>query len=127
MHHPGDAAAAQGAPPQPGRGIAVLIGIDAYAHGIPALRNAVRDIESVGAVLREIYGYEVRYLRDAEASLNALRDLFRALANELTAADHLILYFAGHGVAEELQDDDDGPRGFLIPQDASADAPDSFL
>lgn len=110
-----------------GRKLAVLIGIDAYQHDIPALRNAVRDIETVGAVLRDLYGYELRFIRDAQATLAALRELLRALPAELNAGDSLVLYFAGHGVAEELLDAADGPQGFLIPQDAKADEPQSFL
>lgn len=105
----------------------MLIGIDAYQRDIPALRNAVRDIETVGAVLRDDYGYQLRFLRDAQASLAALRGLLGELPGEVQPGDSLILYFAGHGVAEELHDGVEGPQGFLIPHDAKADDPASFL
>ena len=101
-----------------GRKLAVLIGIDAYQHDIPALRNAVRDIETVGAVLRELYGYELRFIRNAQATLAALRELLGALPQELSPGDSLILYFAGHGVAEELLDAAGvGANGDRVPFD----------
>lgn len=110
-----------------GRKIAILIGIDAYQRGIPALRNAVRDVDAVAKVLAEDHGYEVRCLRDQEATLAGLRGLFTALPSALSPEDRLILYFAGHGLADELGEQDDGPQGFLIPQDAEREDPKTFL
>lgn len=100
------------------RCIAVLIGIDAYQNGVPRLRNAVRDVESVAKVLHEDHGYAVRLLRDEEATLAGLRSLLSALPADLDANARLILYFAGHGIVDEKSDDSAGPQGFLIPQDA---------
>ena len=42
----------------------------------------------------------------------------------MTADDRLLVYFAGHGIA---LDGDDGPAGYLIPQDGDVDDRASFL
>lgn len=83
------------------RCIAVLIGIDAYQSGVPMLRNAVHDVESVAKVLQQDHGYEVRLLRDAEATLAGIRSLLSALPADLDAMARLILYFAGQGIVDE--------------------------
>ncbi len=109
------------------RKLAILIGIDAYHQGVPQLRNAVRDVQRVAQVLKDEHGYEVRLLLDAEAGRAALLDLLQALAEELGAADRFIFYFAGHGIAEEVDDTGSGPQGFLVPCDARRDDAGSFL
>ncbi len=104
-----------------GRKIAVLIGINEYQQGVPALRNAVHDARAVAQVLREGHGYEVRLLLDAQASLAALRELLTSLVAELADKDRFLFYFAGHGLAEDLGEQSDGPQGFLLPYDAHRD------
>jgi hypothetical protein len=107
------------------RSLALVVGVDAYAQGIPPLHSAVADAEAMAAVLRDRHGFEVLLRSDAAASRAALENL---LARELSAAlgpdDRLLLYFAGHGLAA---DTDDGPTGYLLPQDARANAPASWL
>jgi uncharacterized caspase-like protein len=46
------------------------------------------------------------------------------LPREIGASDRLLVCFAGHGVA---LDGDDGPRGYLVPQDARPHDPSSLL
>ena len=105
--------------------LAIVIGIDRYAHGIPQLRSAVNDARRVGALLGDVHGYEVRAFLDEDATLDRLRALF---LDELPAAvdadDRVFLYFAGHGVA---LDGDQGPNGYLLPQDAQRGDAGSYL
>jgi len=116
---------------QSGRRLAVLIGINEYKNGIPPLRNAIRDIEAVAGVLREHHGYQVQTLADEQAGRHALIELLDRLPRELAPDDRLILYFAGHGIAEESAaheaEASSGPMGFLIPHDACGDDPGTFL
>ena len=59
------------------------------------------------------------------ASLARLRAFFEeSLPSEIEADDRLLVYFAGHGIALE---GNDGPAGYLVPQDASAQDKNSFL
>lgn len=107
------------------RSHAVVIGVDNYRNGVPPLRTAVSDAATLAALLEKEHGYEVRLLTDEAAGLAALSDL---LDNRLPAAvgpdDRLLFYFAGHGIAT---DGDDGPVGYLLPQDVRGDDPGTFL
>ena len=107
--------------------MAVLVGIDAYGQGIAPLRSAVADVRSVAQILADEHGYSTRLLLDSDATLAGLRALLASLAQQVSADTRLVLYFAGHGIAEETEQSTDGPRGFLIPQDARRDDPQTFL
>ncbi len=103
---------------------AVVIGIDEYGQGIPSLRTAVNDAGRIAQVLETGYGYAVRLLTE-HVSLANLRAVFdESLPNEIEADDRLLVYFAGHGIA---LDGDDGPAGYLVPQDAGRQDKGSFL
>jgi WD40 repeat protein len=104
--------------------IALLIGINDYGNGIPRLSSAVADARRLAGLLRDRHGYEV-ILMDTEVTLSAL---LRVLTNDITRKvgpeDRMLFYFAGHGVA---LDGDDGPAGYLIPQDAVRGKPSTFF
>ena len=95
-----------------GRRLAIPIGIDDYlkGSGIPPLRNAVRDVQSVAQVLRDLHDYEVRLLLDGQATLAGLRALFAQLPGEVSNDTRLVLYFAGHGIADETEQESAGPQ-----------------
>jgi hypothetical protein len=103
---------------------AVVIGIDEYRNGVPTLRTAGNDARRVAEAMESGFGYAVRLLAE-DVTLGKLRVLFgETLPGEVEADDRLLVYFAGHGIA---LDGDDGPAGYLVPQDARADDRDSFL
>ncbi|MFZ2518046.1 MAG: caspase family protein, partial [Anaerolineae bacterium] len=100
--------------------LAVVIGINAYANGIPRLTTAVNDATRLAELLRDAHGYETILLTEPETNQPVTRERLTALFTEELPArlgddDRLLIYFAGHGVA---LDGDDGPRGYLVPQDA---------
>jgi WD40 repeat protein len=100
--------------------LAIVIGIDAYDSGIPRLTTAVNDAARLADLLRASHGYETILLTEPETNQPVTRDRLAALFTEELPArlgddDRLLVYFAGHGVA---LDGDDGPRGYLVPQDA---------
>ena len=103
---------------------AVVIGIDEYGQGIPSLRTAVHDASRIAQVLEKEYGYSVRAMTE-DVSLANLRGVFEeTLSREIEADDRLLVYFAGHGIA---LDGDDGPAGYLVPQDANREDKAGFL
>ncbi|OLT59437.1 caspase family protein [Moorena bouillonii] len=98
------------------RNLAFIIGIDNYTNGISALNTAVNDAKQLAEVLRTKHDYEVwEYLDEVATLSNFHKFLFHTLPEQVTENDRLVFYFAGHGVA---LNGDDGPAGYLIPQDA---------
>ncbi|MEL6900155.1 MAG: caspase family protein [Cyanobacteria bacterium J06606_4] len=107
------------------RSLAVVVGINQYSNGIAPLRTAVGDAEAIAHILRDKHGYEVITLLDEKAQSADLRQLIQTtLPDQIPAESRLLFYFAGHGIA---QDGEDGPAGYLIPQDAVPGQIDSYL
>ena len=92
---------------------ALVIGNSQFAH-LPDLRTPGRDAEAVASVLRERYGFKVRVLRDATRYeiLTTLNEYYRTL----TENDNFLLYYAGHGELDDVND-----RGHWLPVDAEPD------
>ena len=93
---------------------ALLIGSDRYRH-LPRLDTAVNDVTSLAEVLSKRYGFETTTLIDADryqilSALNKLR-------GRLTDRDNLIIYYAGHGELDEINQ-----RGQWLPVDAELDS-----
>ncbi|WP_019507294.1 caspase family protein [Pleurocapsa sp. PCC 7319] len=107
------------------RSVAIIIGIDNYQHGIPTLRTAVNDAKKISQILHNYHGYKIWGLLDEKATLaKFIRLIEESLPNKILESDRLIFYFAGHGIA---LNGDDGPEGFLIPQDARMGDTSSYL
>jgi WD40 repeat protein len=104
--------------------LAVLIGIDRYGDNVPALRTPVADAEELAGVLRRDHGFEAEVVADEDATLSKLRALLADLGNRVGKDDRVLFYFAGHGIALES---DEGPKGYLLPQDAGRDSIDQYL
>ncbi len=106
------------------RSLAVIIGIQDYSNHIPPLQTPIRDATRLAQVLADEHGYETLVLTE-QVTLARLRTLLESeLPNRLDKNDRLLVYFAGHGVALT---DENGPAGYLIPQDANAAEPAGFL
>ncbi|MEA5595446.1 caspase family protein [Rivularia sp. UHCC 0363] len=107
------------------RNLAFIIGINNYKNGISSLKTAVNDAKKLVETLREKHGYQAWVCLDEVATLNNLNQLLeKTLPEQVTENDRLLFYFAGHGVA---LNGDDGPAGYLIPQDAKQGDTDSYL
>ena len=96
--------------------IAVIIGINNYENGIPALGTAKEDAEAIAEILAENYHYKIHSIINNQATKKQLEQLLNIdLPNLIkTPSSRLIFYFAGHGIA---LNGDEGPQGYLIPQD----------
>ncbi|HEX5787371.1 MAG TPA: caspase family protein [Woeseiaceae bacterium] len=92
---------------------ALVIGIDDYEFMNP-LQTAVNDAGSIREVLVERFGFRVRYLEDP--TRNEILEMLNTLRKELTEKDNLLIYYAGHGTLEEVND-----RGYWLPRDAKPD------
>ena len=112
-----------------GRSLALIIGINAYSNGIPPLKNAVSDARALANLLGDKSRYdnydEVLLRVDQNATLLDIKELLESfLKDELKENDRLLFYFAGHGTTSEGEE---GPVGYILPQDANASDPDTFL
>jgi hypothetical protein len=93
-----------------GRFHALVIGVQNYTSLTP-LRTPRKDAESIAKVLAERYGFTVRLLEDVKRE-DIMRAL-NALKNQLTDTDNLLIYYAGHGTLDEVNQ-----RGYWLPKDA---------
>jgi WD40 repeat protein/energy-coupling factor transporter ATP-binding protein EcfA2 len=101
--------------------LAVVIGINDYQNGISTLGTARQDAEAIAKILETDYNYQVHLITDKTDIQATSKNLKDWLEKDLPEAikvvnpSRLIFYFAGHGIA---LNGDDGPQGYLIPQDA---------
>jgi uncharacterized caspase-like protein/predicted nucleic acid-binding Zn-ribbon protein len=93
-----------------GRFFALVIGNNDYRH-LPKLQTAVNDARAVSKLLRERYGFQVTTIENADryAILSALNEL----RENLTEEDNLLIYYAGHGELDRVNQ-----RGNWLPVDA---------
>ncbi len=107
------------------RSIAVILGVDKYGNSIPTLRTAVSDATTLAGLLKNEHGYEVWLRCNEDVSLERITELLNEeLPARVSSSDRLLFYFAGHGIAIN---GDEGPVGYLIPQDAYREDPATFL
>ena len=107
------------------KSLAVVIGIDHYADGIPQLRSAVNDARRLSTILGTDHGYSVITLLNGDASQERITHLLTSeLPGSIGPDDRVLFYFAGHGVA---RDGDEGPTGYLLPADAKRGDESSYL
>jgi hypothetical protein len=98
---------------------ALVIGNNEYRQ-IRPLKTAVNDAREIAGVLGEQYGFKVTLLLNANryemlSALNALRA-------QLTEDDNLLLYYAGHGQLDRVNQ-----RGHWLPVDAEPDSPANWI
>jgi WD40 repeat protein len=105
------------------KSLAILVAIDSYLE-VPVLHTPVADAEKLAQVLREDHGFETELLRNEEATFDKLTEVLAGLVKQVGANDRVLFYFAGHGTALPS---DDGPRGYILPQDAERDSDRRYL
>jgi hypothetical protein len=102
------------------RKVALLIGVNDYRGNIPRLNSPLRDIQEIGKIYKEQFGYEVRTLANADKA-TIVRALNR-LIQESGPNDSVTVFYAGHGQLVEKTG-----RGYWIPARASADDPSQWI
>src|SRR5262249_22985309 len=106
------------------RSLAFLVGVDRYGNGVPELRSPVADAKELAAVLCQHHGFEAEIIADEQATLAGIRALLSGLPSRVGRDDRVLFYFAGHGIALES---DEGPKGYLLPQDAERRSTERYL
>jgi hypothetical protein len=97
-----------------GRYHALVIGNNDYRQ-LPDLTSPINDATGLADVLQRRYGFRTTVLTNADryAILSALN----RLRETLTSADNLLIYYAGHGELDEVNQ-----RGHWLPVDAERDS-----
>lgn len=94
---------------------AIIIGINRYEKW-PSLEYAVNDAKAMEVKLKSL-GFETATLIDHNATRsNIMRLLGDALPRKVEKNDRVVIFFAGHGQTEELQDG--SQMGYIVPVDA---------
>ena len=106
------------------RSVAILVAIDDYVGGVPMLQTPVADAEELAEVLRDEHGFDVQIIKNVDATYEKLKALLADLKMRVGKDDRVLFYFAGHGIA---LDSDDGPKGYILPQDADQVSTDRYL
>ena len=120
------------------KNLAILVGINAYGNGIPSLKTPIHDVAGLAEILQSSYQYDIKLLLDSEATLEGINNLLIDLKDgTLTLSENrevriesyhrVLFYFAGHGITEDAFENQEGPTGYLIPQDAKKDDKRTFL
>lgn len=104
---------------------AVVIGINDYSHGIDRLTTARPDAKRLAEILEKKHDYTVDLIIEDVTKSRLTTLLEKTLSARISKNDRLLFYFAGHG--EALNSEDDGPAGYLIPQDAILGDPNTYL
>jgi tetratricopeptide (TPR) repeat protein len=105
---PAAGAAVSVAAAPPGRRIALVIGMGAYAN-VPALRNPVNDARAVADLFRRLGFVEVIEREDLTRA--KLEEALKDFGDKAGEADWAVIYYAGHGV--EMNG-----VNYLVPVDA---------
>ncbi|MCM8738892.1 filamentous hemagglutinin N-terminal domain-containing protein [Azospirillum sp. A1-3] len=107
--------------PRAGRKIAVLIANAQYQdQELPELDTPKADVQVVATSLSRLLGYETRIVTNADKK--KIVETLSALGRELTDADQVVVYYAGHGYAFP-----DSGLGYWLPVDAGAHSPNNWL
>ncbi|MEC4816528.1 MAG: caspase family protein, partial [Scytonema sp. PMC 1069.18] len=116
---------------------AIIIGINQYNVTHWNLKTAVNDARELTKILKDGYEYEVLQLLDEQATRKTLDNLLTAFENQtipfsdgnrsVEPDDRVLFYFAGHGITIKGNEKDDGPQGFIYPQDAVSGENNSLL
>ena len=93
---------------------ALIIGINEYKQ-LPPLKTAVTDAHEVARILGREYGFKTTVL--VNASRYEILSALNTLRERLTDRDNLLIYYAGHGQLDQVNQ-----RGHWLPADAEPES-----
>jgi hypothetical protein len=98
-----------------GNRIALLIGVQNYQGGLPSLATPAADVAAMSQVLAERFGYQTIVANDASKA--DIVEMIRAVGERLDGQGSLMVYYAGHGYADESTGE-----GYWLPSGARTDS-----
>ncbi|CAN2041860.1 formylglycine-generating enzyme [Candidatus Magnetomoraceae bacterium gMMP-15] len=103
---------------------ALIVGINSYYEFNP-LKTAVKDAKVLRKELIDNYGFarkNITFLTNAEATRSNFINKLRYIASKLSEKDNFLIYFAGHGNIDKLEDE-----GYWIPIEGKKEDVSSFI
>jgi hypothetical protein len=107
------------------RKLALLIGIDEYKNGIPALGGCKNDVLLQRELLTHRFGFkntDILTLTNTQATRQSIFEAFEQhLIDQAKPGDVVVFHYSGHGslVQDKHRDTPDGLNGTLVPIDSS--------
>jgi len=95
-----------------GKYYAIVIGINRYEH-LSELQTAVNDAQTIGRLLQENFGFEIKTLINENASRNSIVKTINNFRKILSSKDKLLIYYAGHGYFDKVTG-----KAYWLPTDA---------
>ncbi len=94
---------------------ALIIGINEYSDdGIVDLDNPVKDAQMIKNVLETDYTFDPENISIlSNPTRTSIIESFDAISEKITARDHFLIFYAGHGIWDEQL-----KQGFWLPSDA---------
>jgi len=96
-----------------GQYYALVIGNNEYDN-LPNLKTAVSDAKETARILEEKYSFNTTLLINVDRY--EILSAMHKLRQQLTKKDNLLVYYAGHGDMDKIND-----RGYWLPIDADSD------
>ncbi|HSB61284.1 MAG TPA: caspase family protein, partial [Vicinamibacteria bacterium] len=108
---------------------ALLVGVGAYTHGVPALEGPPYDIAALKKALTDRWGFpagNVKVLLDGQATRANILAAVDDLSRSTRPNDFVFVYFSGHGTSTYENSDlgIDGNSGAVVPADFDLEAAD---
>ena len=104
---------------------AFLVGINNYANPDFALRGCTHDVDSLRAVLIDLYGFlneDIKICNDATATRASILGSLEDLLNGASNGDQLVFGYSGHAtriVTSDISGHPDGKIDAIVPFEAS--------
>jgi hypothetical protein len=106
------------------RYILFVVGTNDYQQW-PKLNNAVRDAGDITNTLLKSYNFDfgnLTMLKNEQATRSNVYNALRALIEQVTPQDNLLIYFSGHGYFDPILSE-----GYWIPVDAKVNSLGDYL
>ncbi len=106
---------------------AYVIGIEEYTKDISSLKTPIKDADRFRKLLENEFNYTVEFCKDPDKAqlIEFLAKLAQPPEDKENIQEHIIFYFAGHGLAEEDENDDFDFH--ILPSDAKRDDRGTFV
>ncbi len=107
-----------------GGSLAYMVGMNGYRFVQP-LDSPKHDCLGLVAVLEQMHGFKTTTLFDAERQ--GVLDLLEQIKQDCKPKSRIIFYYAGHGIADGADEENERPKGFLLAVDSERGKKETYI